>query len=46
LKAALLALDPKGRAAQAAGIRGFVEPLPLDGMRALLRAMKMPPFDK
>jgi len=31
-------------AAKAAGIKGFVPPLPLDGAKAAMQAMKIPPY--
>lgn len=45
VKAALLALTADSAAAKAAGIKGFVEPLSLDGLKEALKALKAPPFD-
>lgn len=45
IKAALLALTPDSAVAKAAGIKGFVEPISLDGLKDALRVLKAPPFD-
>ena len=44
VQAALLKMTEKLPAAQTAGVRGFVEPLPLDGMRNLLKTLNLPPY--
>ncbi len=44
VKAALLALKPDNPAAQAADIKGFIEPLSLDGYVAAMKALGLPPF--
>ncbi|CAK0748332.1 PBPb domain-containing protein [Gammaproteobacteria bacterium] len=46
VKAAALKLAATAPAAQAAEIKGFIEPLPLDTMKDALRALKLPPYDK
>jgi ABC-type phosphate/phosphonate transport system substrate-binding protein len=46
IKAAALKLTPETPAAKTAGIKGFVDPLPLDGMKEALQALKLPPYDK
>lgn len=45
VKAALLAVTPDTAMAKAAGIKGFVEPIPLDALKDALRTLKAPPFD-
>ena len=45
IKAALLQMSGELPAAKAAGMQGFVEPLPLDGIKDALRTLKMPPYD-
>jgi two-component system, LuxR family, sensor histidine kinase TtrS len=44
VKAAILKLTPQAAAARAARIRGFIEPLSLDGMKEALRALKLAPY--
>ena len=44
VKAALLEITDTMPAAQAARVRGFVAPLPLDGMRELLKTLNLPPY--
>lgn len=46
VKSAALKLTPAIPAAKTAGIKGFIEPLPLDGMKEALQALKLPPYDK
>jgi ABC-type phosphate/phosphonate transport system substrate-binding protein len=46
VKSAVLALTPNDGACKTAKIRGFVEPIPLDGMKQALQALKLPPYDK
>lgn len=46
LKAALLRLTSQSQAAQAAKIRGFVDPLPVDGLQQAMRALKVPPYHR
>jgi ABC-type phosphate/phosphonate transport system substrate-binding protein len=43
VKAALLKLGPASEAVKAAQIRGFVEPLPIEPMKAAMRALKVLP---
>ena len=45
IKAALLRITVETPAAKAADMQGFVEPLPLDGIKDALRALKMSPYD-
>lgn len=45
-KRALIALRPSHPVCQRAGIRGFVEPLPIEGMRQALQALKLPPYEQ
>jgi ABC-type phosphate/phosphonate transport system substrate-binding protein len=44
VKAALVEITDTMPAAQAARVRGFVDPLPLDGMRELLKTLNLPPY--
>jgi ABC-type phosphate/phosphonate transport system substrate-binding protein len=44
VKAALVEITDTMPAAQAARVRGFVEPLPLDGMREVLKTLNLPPY--
>jgi ABC-type phosphate/phosphonate transport system substrate-binding protein len=44
VKAALVAITDTMPAAQAARVRGFVDPLPLDEMRGLLKTLNLPPY--
>lgn len=44
IKTALLDLKADSPAAQAAGIKGFIEPLSLDGYVAAMKALGLPPF--
>lgn len=44
VKAALVEITDAMPAAQAARVRGFVEPLPLDGMREVLKTLNLPPY--
>ena len=46
LQAALLALTADNPAAKVAKIRGFVEPLSLEGLETALKALKVPPFHR
>jgi twitching motility protein PilJ len=46
IKMAALALKPSDKAAKKAKIKGFVEPVSMDGMTAALKALKIKPFDK
>jgi ABC-type phosphate/phosphonate transport system substrate-binding protein len=46
VKAAALKLTPNTPAAKTAGIKGFVEPLSLDGMKEALKALKLAPYDQ
>ncbi len=46
LGAAALALTPDHDAAKQAKIRGFVKPVPLDGMVTALKTLKIAPFDQ
>lgn len=46
IKLAALSLKPTDKAAQSAKIKGFVEPVSLDGMKAALKALKIKPYDK
>jgi ABC-type phosphate/phosphonate transport system substrate-binding protein len=45
VKAALLELEADNAAVKSAKIKGFIEPLPLDGMKAALKGLKLPPYD-
>jgi ABC-type phosphate/phosphonate transport system substrate-binding protein len=45
IKTALLHLTADMPAARSADVQGFVEPLPLDGIKEALRLLKMPPYD-
>jgi len=45
VKAAALAVPKGSPAARAAGIDGFVEPLPRDKLVAMLKALRLPPFN-
>ena len=45
LKIALTEITPAMPAARAARVQGFVAPLPLDGMKKALQALKIPPYD-
>jgi ABC-type phosphate/phosphonate transport system substrate-binding protein len=45
IQQALKGLGPDMPAAKTARIRGFVDPLPLDGIKAALRALKIRPYD-
>ena len=45
IKAALLQMTGEMPAAKAAGLQGFVEPLPLDDIKDALRTLKMSPYD-
>jgi len=44
VKAALVDITDTMPAAQAARVRGFVDPLPLEGMRELLKTLNLPPY--
>lgn len=44
VKAALMDITDTMPAAQVARVRGFVDPLPLDGMRELLKTLNLPPY--
>jgi ABC-type phosphate/phosphonate transport system substrate-binding protein len=46
IKTAALQLKPSDKAAKKAKIKGFVEPVSMDGMTAALKALKIKPFDK
>lgn len=46
IKAALLALKSDSKTAETANIKGFQEPLPIEPMLTLLKALKVAPFDK
>jgi twitching motility protein PilJ len=46
IKMAALQLKPSDKAAKKAKIKGFVEPVSMDGMTAALKALKIKPFDK
>ena len=46
LRAALMKLTPNSQVSQVAKIRGFVAPLPMNGLRAAMRALKVPPYHR
>lgn len=46
IKAAVLKQMLDTPAAKAAGIKGFIPPLPLDSAKAAMQAMKIPPYDR
>jgi two-component system sensor histidine kinase TtrS len=46
VKSATLSLKASDRAAKKAKIAGFVEPVPMDSMKAALKALKIKPYDK
>ena len=46
MKAAVLSLSSSSKAAKRAKIEGFVEPVPMDSMKAALKALKIKPYDK
>jgi ABC-type phosphate/phosphonate transport system substrate-binding protein len=46
VKAACLSLGAKEKAARRAKIVGFVEPVPMDSMKAALKSLKITPYDK
>lgn len=46
VKAAALNIKPQDKAAQTAKIKGFVEPVPMDSMKAALKALKIKPYDQ
>ncbi len=46
MKQALLAVKDTSELAQSAKIKGFVDALPLDGLRQALQTLNIPPFDK
>ena len=46
VKAALLRLKPESTTAEIARIRGFQEPLSIDGTVEMLKALKIPPLDR
>ena len=45
IKAAVLRMKPEMEVTKALGVKGFVEPLSLDGVKEMLRALKIPPYD-
>jgi len=46
LKTALLQLKPETKAAQAAEIQGFIEPLPLDNLKKAMQVLKAGPYSQ
>jgi len=46
MKNALLKVTPESAAAKAAEIQGFVQPMPLDAVKAVLKTLKISPYDK
>ncbi len=46
IKAALLQLTETMPATQAADVHGFVDPMPLDGMKNLMKALNLPPYKR
>ncbi len=46
VKTAILKITPDSKAAAAANINGFVEPIPTDGLKKAMKAMKIAPYDK
>jgi ABC-type phosphate/phosphonate transport system substrate-binding protein len=46
VKLAIMSLRPGDEAARKARIKGFIEPVSMDGMKAALKALKIQPYDK